>query len=176
MRMRVIAACAALTIGLVGPSAQSLAQSISGQDLTPEGRGAYITLAGAIDEFERRSAELALEKARRPEVKALAQDMVAEHRESAERLKDAAGSEARQYLEPPAMLPFQWEWLRDLEDSSSRRFDQEYVDQRVEAHEIAVALHRNYAANGSDAELRAFAEAAVPKASAHLAEARLLDR
>ena len=175
MRKRFIATFAAAALALAAP-APNLAQSRSGQDLTPEGRGAFISMAGAIDAFEIRSGEIALEKARRPEVRAFAQRMVTDHRRSTERLKEKIGESGREFLEPPAMLPLHWDELRDLEDASDRRFDSEYVEQRIESHEIAVELHRNFAANGSDAQLKAFAEEALPAETAHLDEARQLDR
>ena len=176
MRQRLFATFAVAAIAIAAPQAPILAQSISGQDLTPEGRGAYLSLAGALDAYTIRSSELALENARRPEVRALAQKLITEHRQASERLKETAGDSGRAFLDPPAMLPFQWEWLRDLEDASSRRFDREYLEQQVEAHEVAVEMHRNFAANGSDAQLKAYAEAVVPTASGHLQEVRQLEQ
>lgn len=174
MRKRFIATFAAAAFALAAP-APNLAQSRSGQDLTPEGRGAFISMAGAIDAFEITSGEIALEKARRPEVRAFAQRMVTDHRRSTERLKETVGESGREFLEPPAMLPLHWDELRDLEDASDRRFDREYVEQRIESHEIAVELHRNFAANGNDPQLKTFAEAALPAETAHLEQARQLD-
>ena len=176
MRQRLFATFTIAAIAIAAPQTPILAQSISGQDLTPEGRGAFISLSGAIGAFEIRSAEIALEKARRPEVREYAQRMLTEHRRATEQLKEIVGESGREFLEPPAMLPFQWEMLRDLEDKSSRRFDGEYVEQRVESHEVAVNLHRNFAANGNDPSLQAFAEAALPAETGHLDQARLLDR
>lgn len=175
MRKRFIATFAAAAFALAAP-APNLAQSISGQDLAPEGRAAFISLTGAINAFEMRSSEIALEKARRPEVRDYAQRIVTEHQQSTEQLKETVGESGREFLEPPAMLPVHWEELRDLEDASSRRFDREYVEQRIEWHEVAVELHRNFAANGSDPQLKAFAEAALPAETAHLEQARQLDR
>jgi putative membrane protein len=77
---------------------------------------------------------------------------------------------------PPAMLPMHWDMLRDLEDASSSRIDDDYIEQQVEAHEVAVELHRNFAANGQSPRAKAYAESMLPTATRHLERARQLDR
>ena len=157
-------------------AAASAAQSTSGQDLTPDGRGAYIAIAGATDLFSIQSAEKMLEKSRRPEVRAFAQTMLTEHRASMERLGALARAVGMSDLMPPGMLPMHWDMLRDLDDASSSRIDEEYIEQQVEAHEVAVELHRNFAANGHGPRGRAYAESMLPTATQHLEQARQLDR
>lgn len=175
MRSPVLSAIAATALALTMPAVGE-ARSTSGQDLTPEGRAAYIAVAGAIDLFSVRSAEMVLEKNPGPEVRSFAETILAEHRASMEELGEAARSVGLGELMPPGMLPMHWDLLRDLEDTSASRIDRVYIDQQVEAHEIAVELHRNFIANGSDASMKAYAEAILPTASRHLERARQLDR
>ena len=73
------------------------------------------------------------------------------------------------------MMPMHWDMLRDLEAASSSRFDDIYVDQQIDAHEVAVALHRNFAANGRNERLKAYAAASLPTATRHAEEARRLE-
>jgi putative membrane protein len=145
------------------------------QDLTPEGRGAYAALTGANEAYQLRAAELALEKAGRPEVRAYAETMLAEHRERLARFEATARAAGLKEQLPPAMLPRHWEMLRRLEQRSGGRFERTYVEQQVESHELAVALHRNFAANGTGPRLLDFARAAAPVAERHLDAARRLD-
>jgi len=166
MRLSVFAAAAAAVLPVA-----VLAQSTSGQDLTPEGRGAYVSVAGAVEGFHARAGEIALAKARRPEVRQFAQTMVDAHRESLERLIAAARERGIDASEP-GLLPFQWSRLRRLERASARRFDRVFVAQQIEAHEIAVELHRNFAENGDDTTLQSFAEAEAPVEQQHLDQAR----
>ena len=175
MRKRLIAAALALAFPLAAAPTPAPAQSPSGQNLTPRERGAYATVAGAAELFAIRSAEIAVEKAQRPEVRDYAQTILTEHRRSSERFAETVRAVGLEALLPPAMLPFQWERLRRLERASRRRFDRTFIDQQIEAHETAVELHRNFAANGNDPQLQAFAEAAQPVASRHLEQARRLD-
>ena len=60
------------------------AQSMSGQDLSPDGRGAYVSVAGAMHAFQLRAGEIALGKAQRPEVRQFAQSMIDGHRQALE--------------------------------------------------------------------------------------------
>ena len=165
---------AAAALALAAPAAA--AQSTSGQDLTPEGHGAYVAVAGATDLFAIQSAELAIEKARQPEIRTFAQTMLAEHRSALARLGEAAQAVGLSELLPPAMLPMHWDMLRDLGGASGSRFDDIYVDQQVEAHEVAVELHRNFAANGHNARRKDYAGTTLPMAIRHLAEARRLEQ
>lgn len=175
MRFSAIAAAAAAALFLETPAAAVAGDSPSGQDLTPEGRGAYVGVAGAIEVYAVRAAELALEKARRPEVRAFAEAMLADHRGSTERLDAAARAVGLSELLPPAMMPMHWAMLRRLERARGSRFDEIYVEQQVEAHETAVELYRNFAENGHGERLQAHAAAALPVAASHLEQARRLD-
>ena len=159
---------------LTAPAAMAT-QSRSGQDLAPEERGAYVAVSGAFQVYEKRAAELALEKARRPEVRAFAEAVLADHPEASERLDSAARAAGLEELLPPAMMPMHWDMLRRLERARASRFDDTYAEQQIEAHELEVELHRNFAANGHGVRLQAHAEAALPAATRHLDQARRLD-
>ena len=152
-----------------------LAAPALAQDLTPEGRGAYVAMAGAVDLYTVRSAEIALEKARRPEVRQFAQQMLDDHRQSTEELSEIARAVGLDGQLPPAMLPIHWEMLRDLEDASSSRFDGRYMDQQVDAHEMALELHQHFAQAGNGERLKAYAASVLPTVTQHLAEARRLE-
>jgi putative membrane protein len=176
MRKRFLAAAASAVFALTAMPTPVRAQSPSGQDLTPEGRGAYVALAGATDLYTVRAAEAALENAQRPEVRTFAQTMLTDHRGALQELEEVARSAGLEDLMPPGMLPMHWEMLRDLDDASAARFDQVYVDQQIVAHEIAAELHRNFAANGRYPSLKQYAAAALPIATSHLEGARRLDQ
>jgi putative membrane protein len=163
---------AALAVLAASP-ATAAQRSPSGQDLTPDGQGAYAELAGAADLFAIRSAELALEKARDSGVRAFADAMARDHRTSMGALQGAMTASGLGAVEP-AMLPMHWEMLRRLERSRGTRFDRIYLDQLVETHEQAQALHDNFRQRGNSPPLQAHAEAMVPTAARHLQRARSL--
>ena len=173
MFYRLVAVAVSGLLAATLPAGAAAAQSISGQDLTPEGRAAYVALAGAANAFEVRAGEMALEKSRRPEVRELAEEMIDQHREAIEELLAAAESLGMETYEP-GMMPFHWEWLRRLERASDSRFDRVYLDQRTEAHEMILEMHRNFAENGSEASLRTIAQEEASIAYRHLEQARAL--
>jgi putative membrane protein len=75
----------------------------------------------------------------------------------------------------PVLMPMQRQMIDALQGASVGSFDQLYFRQQVPAHEMALALHQNYASNGDAAPLRAAATSAVPVVQQHLTQARKLD-
>ena len=57
----------------------------------------------------------------------------------------------------PVLTPMQQEMMEELRNERAASFDRVYLRQQLPAHEMALALHRNYAANGDAAPLRAAA-------------------
>ena len=163
----VLGACAASDAG-TGTSAP-----MSGA-VTPESANAYVNAAGASDQFEIQSSQIALTKAQRPEVRAFAQTMIDHHAATTRALMAAARASG---ITPPAptLMPMQREMIEALQQAPAASFDQLYVSQQIPAHEMALALHRTYAAQGDAPELQTTARAAVPIVERHLAQARQLN-
>ena len=166
-------AVSALLMAGTAPAQAALAQTAGAADLTPSDSGAYVTLAGAFHLYELRSAEEASERSRDARVRGFAEAAAADYQARIDRLLGTAQAVGLDGLDP-AMLPMHWEMLRDLEDSSRSRFDRRYLEQQVRAHELALALHRHYAAGGDSAELREVAAEAAELAERHLEELRAL--
>ncbi len=158
---------------LLSPTAAHAQETAGTGDLTPNGRGAFVSIAGAMDLFEIRSGRLALEKARRTELRELGQVLIDDHTRSTEQLLSAARALGMDAPEP-AMMPMHWEMLRQLERASGSRFDRLFLRQQLRVNEMALALHQNYAANGDQASLREVATASIPVAERHLARLRTL--
>jgi putative membrane protein len=143
-------------------------------DMTPEDRAGYVTMAGASDLFEIESSRLALTKAQRPEVRQFAQMMIDHHTQTTAALTQAAQASGMT-PPPPALMPMQQQMMQELQAASNATFDQVYTRQQVPAHEMALALHQNYAQSGDTPALRTAATAAVPIVQQHLTQARELD-
>jgi putative membrane protein len=159
----------------IGASAPAGAQESAGAaDLTPTGRGAYVSIAGAVDTYAIRAGDLAVENARDPQIEALGRSFAADHRGHSDRTLAAARTLGMDAPEP-AMLPMHWDMLRRLERASESRFDRVFLRQQLRAHEMALALHRNYATNGDAPVLREVAASVLPQVERHLAQLRALD-
>jgi putative membrane protein len=119
------------------------------------------------DLFEVESSRLALQRARSPEVKELAQMMVDAHTMTSDELK-ARLVRAGVIVEAPTMLDAEHrQKLEELRSANNQQFDQRYLDLQQEAHDEALMLHREYAMDGDMADLKAFAADTVPKIEMH---------
>ncbi len=123
--------------------------------------------------YELAAAQCALAQSRSPQVRAFAEEMIAEHENMARALLDAAKSAG---LEPPQshVGGDQARFLSGLQSLRGGQFDREFARQQVLAHAGALATTRSYADNGSDSNLRHMAVAATPALERHLQAARQL--
>jgi len=129
----------------------------------------FVDKAGRAGAFEVEASKLAQQKATSAEVKSYATRIVDDHTRAADELKQAAGGLAVP-AEPSAD---QRAKIDALKGKSGTDFDRTYVNEvGVAAHEEAVALFEDYARNGSDASLKAFADKTVPTLRDHLTMAK----
>jgi putative membrane protein len=140
-------------------------------DMTPEDRMNYVRMAAASDLFEIQSSQLALSRAQRPETRQYAQMLVTHHTQTSQATMQAAQA-AGMNPPPPMLMPMQQRMLDQLRRASGRNFDRMYFTQQIPAHEMALALHSNYARAGDTPSLRATAATAVPLVQQHLDQAR----
>ena len=161
---------------IVAGSLASLAACAS-TDSAPGGQtttqAAYVDTAASNDLYQVRSAQLALSRALRPEVRGFAQVLVQYHSDSSRQL--AAAATASGMTPPPMQLrPREAGMIERLRDGHPAFFDKLYLSQQVIAQEHALALHQSYARDGESPALRAIAAAAVPVGQAHLERALAL--
>lgn len=133
----------------------------------------YMMMAAAGDQFEIQSSQLALSKATSWDVRQLAQMLIDDHTLMSSKLAATALASG---LAPPAptLTPDQQQMLNELQAASSFEFEQLFLKKQVIAHEMALALHSNYAALGDTPSLRAVASGAVPIIQMHLNNAKQL--
>ena len=144
-------------------------------DMTPEDRTNYVKMAASSDMFEVQSSQLALSRAQNADVRTFAQMMIDHHSQTTEQLRTAAKAagllRTHDWMLPPPMQRM----MEELQAASASDFDRLYMRQQVQAHEMALALHSNYARKGDTAALRVVATAATPIVQRHLDRARELD-
>lgn len=66
--------------------------------------------------------------------------------------------------------------LQQLSPATGARFEERFRTQQIDGHEKAVKLFQNYAKSGTDAELKRWAENAIPSLEQHLRDAKALPR
>lgn len=143
---------------LAAPAAAAAQTAMSAMD--------YATAAGQSDAFEIASSHMAQSSAKSQVVKNFAAQMVRDHTQSTKMVMAAAKSSQ---LTPPRPDSQQQQMLDQLTSQKGAAFDQLYVADQLQAHQMALALHTGYAQSGSDPNLKAAAAQIAPIVQMHLA-------
>jgi putative membrane protein len=133
----------------------------------------YTRMAASSDQFEIQSGQLALQMSQNPAVRQFAQMLIEHHQQTTAQLASAAQS-AGLPVPPPAMTGAHAQLLANLRGAPMGSFDMAFRDAQIQAHQEALGLHQNYAANGDIPALRTVAGAAVPVIQQHLNMAQSL--
>jgi putative membrane protein len=149
-----------------GPVAAPTTPPISAADT------GFIKQAAAASEADMQEAQLAVERAGRPVVKQFARQMVADHTSLGQQLSTLAQRKGvATPAQPDAAAASD---IQELEQSR-RGFDTVYVRVQLAAQEQAVSLFRQEAEQGTDPDVKAFAQQNLPLVQQHLAMAEALD-
>jgi len=135
----------------------------------------YLAMAASSDQFEIQSGQMAQQMSQNPEVRNFGNLIVADHTRSTQMLTAAAQS-AGITPPPPGLLPDQQAMLSQLQAAGSGpSFDAAFKTVQITAHQSALQLHQNYAAQGDVPALRSVAAQIVPVIQMHLNQAQLLN-
>ena len=132
--------------------------------------------ATVANKFEIDTSQLALKYGKGEDVKKFAQQMIDDHTKAGEEFK-AAVKEAG--IEPPSDtldMSHQATYAKLRLFTTEAGFDASYISAQLNAHKDAVALFRDYAANGPTPQLKAFAEKTLPTLEHHLSMVEDLSR
>lgn len=133
----------------------------------------FILTAAASDAFEIQSSQLAQDKARRPDVKDFAAQMIRDHGQTTQQLMQI--QQGRGITPPPPQLtPDQQNMLAMLQKDTGWHFTHHYVHDQVMAHQMAISAFQQEASNGQDPAVKAFAQQTLPILQQHLQEAEQL--
>jgi putative membrane protein len=134
----------------------------------------YLSQAASSDQFEIQSGQLAVQASQNAAVRNFANMIIADHTRSTQMLTAAAQS-AGLAAPPPGLLPPQQAMLDQLRAAGSGpSFDMAFQQVQVSAHQQALQLHQNYAAQGDNPALRTVAGQIVPVVQMHLQQAQAL--
>jgi putative membrane protein len=174
----IAASFAALTLGTAAhaQTQDKLAPQAQGQMSATQGRMAaqgpdnvFVTKAASSNMFEIESSKVALQKAKNAEVKSFAQQMITDHTKAGKDMMAVAPDA------PKAMDAAHMAMVKDLQEASADKFDAEYVDAQVKAHDEAVALFTKYADDAQDPKLKAFAAEKLPVLKQHQEHVKALN-
>lgn len=135
----------------------------------------YIPQAAISDMFEIEASEIALVRARSPEVKAFARQMVADHRKSSEMLRRFVADHPVNIAIPQNIDPRRQAMLANLNEAGDEEFDGVYIGGQAAAHQEAYNLHSSYGARGDYPALKAVAQKTAELVAAHRRHVETLD-
>jgi putative membrane protein len=130
--------------------------------------------AAASDAFEVQTSRLALDNSQSSAVKKFANQMIAAHTQSTEKLKTLAANLSPAIVPDPTLAPDQQAKLDALKDKKGSEFDSAYTEDQVAGHQQTLDKVRSYAATGDVPGLKAFAQTMTPIVAAHLNMAKTL--
>lgn len=130
----------------------------------------YVKLAADSDKYEIMSSKIALMKSKRQDVRGFAKMMIVDHTGSTKSLMAALSNQDRKITPPSMMLSSDNQAKIDLlRKAPKASFDQLYLQQQMQGHQNAWALHDGYATDGTDPTLKQVATTIVPAVERHLA-------
>jgi putative membrane protein len=153
-----------------GPVASALAPAPAAQKSAQD----FVTKAAGSDAFELAAAREAMQRSSSSNVKAFAAMMLRDHASSTAELQKAlasAGEPLSAPQAPPASLQSK---LAELGQAPPAAFDRAYLESQLGAHGAAVALLQDYAQNGDNVALKAFAAETLPVVQGHYQAAKQL--
>lgn len=134
----------------------------------------FVEKASQSNMFEIEASKLALDRSKVKPVKDFAKMLVDAHTTALGKLQTLS---ATAMVTPPTALNNDMTAkLEALRNAKVEDFDDVYIDQQTEVHENSLNLVKDYALNGKDAGLAAFAAEMAPTVDTHLTAVRALDK
>lgn len=143
------------------------AEQVGVSPMTGTSDGDYVMKAADGDMFETESSKVALQRSKRKDVRSYAQDMIRDHRKSTEMVKAAVKASGNKVSPPATMTPEKQAKVDALKSAPEASFDQMYLDGQRTAHQEAWALHKGYATDGADPNLKGAAGRIVKVVEKH---------
>jgi putative membrane protein len=128
----------------------------------------FVEMVASSNMFEIESSKLAEQKSQSEDIKAFAEQMIADHTKAGEDLKATGQTPPMKYAPKHAGM------IKLLEAADGADFDALYLDMQAQAHMEAVMLFRTYSASGDDEKVVAFAKKTLPTLEMHMAHVKEL--
>jgi putative membrane protein len=166
-----------LTLALVGLFAAGAQAAPTDRSAETNASAKFIQRALATDEKEMQTAERAAACASDAQTKRVAKILAREHALTYEQLSslaqrknwtvDTVSSMASVADTTVALLATQ-----NSGAASAENFDEQFIDEQIRGHQQSIALFRDQAENGDDADVKAFARNTLPKLEERLSKLR----
>jgi putative membrane protein len=141
-------------------------QSITGEEFAKK--------VAISDSMEIQSSQIALGRSPDGDTKPFAEKMVKDHQQTSAELKSLVQGGKLKVTLPTALDTEHQKKLDELKAKSGKDFDSAYDNMQKQAHEEAVALFEQYARDGDNPDLKAWAAKTLPHLKEHLTMAKRL--
>jgi len=118
---------------------------------------------------EIQAGQLAEQMGMAKDVKKYGAMMVKDHTAAADKLKAIAAS--KNMTLPSTLSPDAQKTIDDLQKKQGKDFDKAYIDQMIADHKKVISAFESESKNGSDADIRGFADSTLHTLRHHLDEA-----
>jgi len=145
------------------------APATGGATVKPIDDVAFVKQATESGRKEVASASEAMPQLKQPELKRIAEMLVADHSGANSRLSKIAETKGWPIPSPQASAP-------PPSGTASSDFDAKWTAEMIAGHERSIALYRAQAQGGEDKDLRKYAHDTLPTIEHHLAELRRLQK
>jgi putative membrane protein len=132
------------------------------------GGQSFANTAAASDAFEIATSQLALENSSSAAVKKFANQMIAAHTASTDKLKAAVTGLTPAITPVPTLNAEQQATVDSLKTKKGADFDAAYIAGQQAGHQQTLDMLKGYAATGDVPALKTFATGMVPTVAAHL--------
>ncbi len=130
----------------------------------------FITKAAEGGAAEVAMAQLAQQKGSDASVKQFAQGMIDDHTPNNQKLATLASSKG--VTPPTEPSASQQKMMTKLQGMDGAKFDHAYISGQVKAHQAMLKEFQRESTNGSDTDLKAFADATIPTIQKHITMAQ----
>ena len=169
-----LAGCAPKAVTTAEAAATPTAASTPAEMKIDTKSASFVADAAATDMYEIEAGKLALTNTKAKNIKDFAQQMIDAHTATTAALTPLATAAN---ITPPTALPAKFtSMLDDLRNAKPADFDKKYLDQATSVHNDALNLMKDYANNGENPGIKAFASETAPKVQMHLDMAKGLDK
>jgi putative membrane protein len=132
----------------------------------------FIIMASIGNLQEIQSGKLAAKKASHTDISSFGQMMIIDHSNAEQKLLALAKSLKILLPVPSTVMP---PFDLNLSKASGDDFDRMYIHAMLSGHRSTVMMFREYAINGKDLKVKAFAQEMLPTLKAHLEVVKSLD-
>jgi putative membrane protein len=123
---------------------------------------------------EIQAGQMAEQKTAAKDVKEYAEMMVKDHTAAADKLKAIATQ--KNITLPATLTPDAQKSLDNLQQESGKKFDKDYMAMMVSDHKKVIGAFENESKNGSDADIRSFADSTLHTLRIHLDQAEKCEK